>query len=121
MNKNAGAGRRTGNHKLENKGVHNSLMRPSLKSLFVAILLMSVALVAGCNLRKTASASSGGSGPTGGPFTIGGTVSGLASGSTGLVLKNNATDSLTISGNGTFTFKTAIVKGQAYSVSVSTP
>ena len=25
MNKNAGAGRRTGNHKLENKGVYNSL------------------------------------------------------------------------------------------------
>jgi hypothetical protein len=95
-------------------------MKPSVKSLFIAILLMSVVLIAGCNLRKTASASSGGSGPTGGPFTIGGTVSGLASGSTGLVLKNNATDSLTISGNGTFTFKTAIVKGQAYSVSVST-
>jgi len=81
---------------------------------------MTPIFIVGCNLRKTASGSNGGSGSTTGPYTIGGTVSGLANGSTGLVLKNNATDTLTISGNGTFTFATAIVKGQGYNVSVAT-
>jgi N-acetylneuraminic acid mutarotase len=48
-------------------------------------------------------------------------VTGLTSGSTGLVLQDNAIDNLTISGNGTFTFKTAIVNGKGYNVSISTP
>jgi Kelch motif len=96
-------------------------MMPRMKSLFIAIVLMTPLFISGCNLKKTAAGPSGGTGPVGGPYTIGGTVSGLANGSTGLVLKNNATDALTISGNGAFTFKTTIVKGQAYSVSVTTP
>ena len=59
----------------------------------------------------------GGSGtPT---YTVGGTVSGLTSGS--LVLKNNAGDDLTISANSTsFTFATALVSSAGYAVTVAT-
>ena len=51
-------------------------------------------------------------------YTIGGTVSGLSG--TGLVLQNNGGNNLTISGNGSFTFSTAITSGGAYSVTVLT-
>jgi hypothetical protein len=50
--------------------------------------------------------------------TIGGTVSGLSG--TGLVLQDNVGDSLTISGNGAFTFKTAVTGTSAYAVTVLT-
>jgi hypothetical protein len=49
--------------------------------------------------------------------TIGGTVSGLTG--TGLILQNNGGDSLTITGNGSFTFKTAVTNG-TYAVTVLT-
>ena len=49
--------------------------------------------------------------------TIGGTVSGLTG--TGLVLQNNGGDSLTITKNGAFTFKTAVTAG-TYAVTVLT-
>jgi hypothetical protein len=51
-------------------------------------------------------------------YTIAGTVSGLSG--SGLVLQNNGTDDLTVSGNGTFTFATAVAAGSAYSVTVKT-
>jgi peptidyl-prolyl cis-trans isomerase A (cyclophilin A) len=60
------------------------------------------------------SCGGGGGTPT---YTVGGTVSGLTSGS--LVLKNNAGDALTISANSTsFTFTTAQVSGSTYAVAV---
>ncbi len=49
-------------------------------------------------------------------FTIGGTVSGLSG--TGLVLQDNGGDNLTVSGNGPFTFATAVTG--AYAVTVMT-
>jgi hypothetical protein len=52
-------------------------------------------------------------------FTVGVTVSGLAG--TGLVLQNNGSDSLSITGNGPFTFATRVPSGGAYAVTVSTP
>lgn len=52
-------------------------------------------------------------------FTIGGTVSGLNSGAS-VTLLDNATDSLTINANGTFTFKTALASRAAYNVTVGT-
>jgi hypothetical protein len=52
-------------------------------------------------------------------FTIGGTVSGLNSG-TSVTLLDNGTDSLTVAANGAFTFKTALATGAAYSVTVGT-
>jgi N-acetylneuraminic acid mutarotase len=51
-------------------------------------------------------------------YTIGGSVSGLGSGS--LVLQDNGTDDLTISANGNFTFATSIAAGGAYAVTVVT-
>jgi len=62
--------------------------------------------------------SCGGGGGTS-TYTVGGTVSGLTSGS--LVLKNNNGDDLTISANSTsFTFTTAQASGAAYSVTAGT-
>lgn len=65
----------------------------------------------------------GGCGGSSGPATpqshkIGGSVTGLAG--TGLVLADNATDSLTITGNGTFVFPASLASGQTYSVTVAT-
>ncbi len=94
-------------------------MKPAMKPLFHGFLILTSVLLVGCNLRKSSNGSNPGS--SAGPFTIGGTVTGLASGSTGLVLQDNATDNLTITGNGAFTFKTAIVNGQGYNVTISTP
>ncbi len=63
---------------------------------------MSSVLLAACSgLPKS---STGG----GGPYTISVTVSGLTG--TGLVLLDNNTDKLTITGNGTFPFATTIAK-----------
>ena len=52
-------------------------------------------------------------------FTIGGTVNGLNAG-TSVTLLDNGTDSLTVSANGAFTFKTALASGAAYKVTVGT-
>jgi hypothetical protein len=49
---------------------------------------------------------------------IGGSVTGLTG--SGLVLQDNGGDSLTITGNGTFTFKTAVTGTGAYAVTVLT-
>jgi hypothetical protein len=49
-------------------------------------------------------------------YTIGGTVSGLSG--SGLVLQDNGTNNLTITGNGNFTFTTQIAAGAAYAVTV---
>jgi hypothetical protein len=51
-------------------------------------------------------------------YTIGGTVSGLTG--TGLVLQDNGGNNLAVSGNGSFTFTTAIASGSTYSVTVFT-
>ena len=65
--------------------------------------------------------SSGGGGGGGGSdasYTVGGTVTGLAGGD--LVLQNNGGDDLPISGDGAFTFATALDDGSTYTVSVAT-
>ena len=53
--------------------------------------------------------------PPAGPFSIGGTVSGLAG--TGLVL-NDGTEDLAVAANGRFTFPTKLATGTAYAVTV---
>ncbi|HEY6513319.1 MAG TPA: hypothetical protein VI032_15150 [Burkholderiaceae bacterium] len=54
-----------------------------------------------------------------GPFTIGGTLSGLTG--AGLVLQNNGGDNLSVAANATsFTFGSTLVNGTPYSVSVHT-
>ncbi|AOP35086.1 hypothetical protein A0128_15300 [Leptospira tipperaryensis] len=50
-------------------------------------------------------------------FTVGGTISGLSG--TGLTLKNNGTDDIAITTNGTYTFSTGISSGGTYNVTVS--
>ena len=52
-------------------------------------------------------------------FTIGGVVSGLTG--SGLVLVDNGGDNLTVTGNGTFAFPTALTSGASYSVGVLSP
>jgi Galactose oxidase, central domain len=51
-------------------------------------------------------------------YTIGGSVTGLESGS--VVLEDNGGDTLTITSNGSFTFATAITTGGAYAVTIAT-
>ena len=52
-------------------------------------------------------------------YTIGGSVSGLASGQS-VVLQNNGGDDNTVNANGAFTFATSINSGSAYAVTVLT-
>ena len=73
------------------------------------LLSISLVFLAGCG-------GVGGVTPT---YSIGGTVSGLTSGS--LVLKNNNGDDLTINANSTsFTFATGLASGAAYVVTAGT-
>jgi len=51
-------------------------------------------------------------------YTVSGTVSGLAG--SGLVLRNNGIDDLTVSANGMFTFAAAVADGAGYAVTVKT-
>jgi Galactose oxidase, central domain len=94
-------------------------MKPNLKPLFLAILVLTSGL-AGCNLRKQTSGSTSGSGSGPGTTpttqTIGGTVTGLTG--TGMVLQDNGGDDLPIKANGAFTFKTAV--SGAYAVTIKT-
>ncbi len=53
-------------------------------------------------------------------YTIGGRVSGLAVGSTGVTL-HNGTDSLTITANGTYVFTAPVASGATYSVTATDP
>ena len=107
-----------------------------MMKLCSAIIVITSGLLVGCGQCGNASvpclnpgtggsssaASTSGSGSTsGGPFSISGVVTGLASNSTGVVLQDNATDNLTVTSNGTFTFKTQVAKGQPFAVFVTTP
>jgi hypothetical protein len=89
--------------------------------LFAPVILISLALAA-CSgpVGSGSVGTGGGGGGTGGPFTIGGTVSGLAAGAS-MTLQNNGAESLIVSTNGTFTFKTAIVATKPYLVTVAQP
>ena len=51
-------------------------------------------------------------------YTVGGTLSGLDTGKS-VTLQNNGGDDLTLTGNGAFTFATALLSGSGYSVTVS--
>jgi len=51
-------------------------------------------------------------------YSVSGSVSGLISSGTGLVLQNNNSDNRSIGANGTFTFNTAVASGNPYSVTI---
>lgn len=53
------------------------------------------------------------------PYTVGGAVAGLLTGNS-VVLQNNGTDDATVTGNGPFTFTTAITSGLNYAATVLT-
>ncbi len=91
-------------------------MKPAQKTLCLTYLTAILLLVAGCS-GYPAGSGGGGGGGTGGPYTIGGTVSGLAAGES-VVLQNNGKDNLTVSANGAFTFPTTIASGGIYAVTV---
>jgi Galactose oxidase, central domain len=92
-------------------------MKVGTKSVSSALVIVISLLAAACSgVPQSASSSSTGGSTT--SFAIGGTISGLAQGSTGLVLQNNAGDNLAISANGSFTFKTLVTTAQGFSVSV---
>jgi Galactose oxidase, central domain/Kelch motif len=91
-------------------------MKAASKFLFAVILpLASLVLTACSGLPKSAGPTGGGAT---GPYTIGGTVTGLTG--TGLVLQDNGGDNLTVTAAGTFKFATTIAKGGAYLVTVAT-
>ena len=97
-------------------------MKPATKPFFFAYLIMATLVLAACSgVPKSTSAGAGGGAGGGGTttYTVGGMVTGLTG--TGLILQDNGGDNLAITGTGTvsFTFKTAIVNGGAYSVTVS--
>lgn len=58
--------------------------------------------------------------PAAGTYTLGGTVSGLPTGTT-VLLKNNGLDSISVTANGPFTFPAALSYASGYAVTVATP
>jgi Galactose oxidase, central domain len=96
-------------------------MMPAKKIFALACLTLTGLILAACSGIPGGNNGGGGGGTPGKTtFTIGGTVTGLAG--TGLVLVDNGTDMVTITGTGTvgFTFKTAVASGAAYAVTVGT-
>lgn len=92
-------------------------MKSASKFLSVMPLLFVSLVMASCSGLPKGSSPAGGAG-SGGPYTIGGTVTGLTG--TGLVLQDNAGDNLTVTAAGAFTFKTAVASAAAYAVTVLT-
>jgi hypothetical protein len=101
-----------GREREENKTV----MKPAQKTLCLTYLTAILLLVGGCSGYPAGSGGNPGGGGAGGPFTIGGTVSGLAG--SGLVLQDNAKDTLPVNANGSFTFGTTVASGGTYAVTV---
>ena len=86
-------------------------MRNTLSTVLVIVLsLLGLAACGG---------GGGGAGPAATTYTVGGTVSGLASGQS-LVLQNNASDNLTLSANGAFAFATTFSNHASYVVTLLT-
>lgn len=89
---------------------------------FVLIVCSGLSPLAGCHHGGGGSDSGSGNGGGGsgggggnGPYTISGTVSGLAG--SGLVLQNNGGDDLAVAGTG-FEFPTPVADGEAYAVTI---
>jgi hypothetical protein len=91
------------------------MMRHRPEKLRVGMLWPLLAILASCGGHGGGGGGGGGAPPP--TYTIGGTVTGLTG--TGLTLRNGG-DILTITGNGAFTFATALASGAAYAVTVGT-
>lgn len=101
------------------------IRKKSFLRLFLATAIMAVSL-AGCGgggggggSGGTTGTGGGGTGGSGGTttYSVGGYIVGLQSGQS-VVLADNGTDNLTVSGNGTFTFNTQLSSFSTFSVTV---
>jgi hypothetical protein len=93
-------------------------MKAALRPFFfIYLTALSILMIACAGLPKGSGTGTGTG--TGGPFTIGGTLTGLATGSS-VILQDNAADNLTVTANGAFAFKTSIATGGAFAVTVFT-
>src|SRR5258707_14509574 len=93
-------------------------MKSPLKFSFFVSLLMSLIILAGCSHAiGTGGCTVNCGGGGGGPFTIGGTVSGLAAGGF-LTLQNKRGERVVGSAHRSFSFKTAILAKQALLITV---
>jgi uncharacterized repeat protein (TIGR03803 family) len=88
--------------------MHVSNCQPS-----TGLFLLSAWLLSACG------GGGGSSSPNAGIYSVGGALSGLASG-TSVVLQNNGGNSTTVSANGSFTFSAQVASGLTYTVSVLT-
>ncbi|MGA7749071.1 MAG: kelch repeat-containing protein, partial [Gallionella sp.] len=98
-------------------------MRIFITRLIISVsFLASILLTACSNCGTTGSVcnSSGlGVAPPATSYTIGGTLSGLASGNQ-IIIADNGVDNTILSANGTFTFPTPLANGSAYSIAIIT-
>jgi hypothetical protein len=92
-------------------------MKLNVKSFSFTFLIAISLLVAACSGLP---GGNQGNNSTPGSFSIGGMVTGLAAGSTGLVLANG-TDTLAINASGAFTFKNLVASTATYAVTVLAP
>ena len=88
---------------------------PGSAAMRASWLVLSMAF----GLLTTLGSGGGGGGTTPEPtrFTVGGSISGLVG---SLTLRNNGTDTVTRSANGSFSFPTALDNGSSYTVTVAT-
>jgi len=86
-------------------------MRSVTKSLFPIILMIPPLFLAACNNQSVQPLPK---------YTIAGTVVNLAGNGGGLVLQDNGGDNLSVNGNGSFQFATALTSGNTYSATVLT-
>lgn len=83
------------------------------------LLRLTVCVALGLALEACGGGGGDGGTPMPQTYTIGGSVSGLQSGES-VVLADNGTDTLTVSGNHTFTFATKVAQNGSYAVTVQT-
>ncbi len=102
--------------KCGDKQVSGSHRVPQSFFRFFPALFFSVCMLS-CGGGSSGCAS--GSSCGGASYTIGGTVSGLGVG-TSVVLRDNGSDSTTVSADGSFTFATAVAAGGSFAVTVGT-
>jgi predicted RecA/RadA family phage recombinase len=92
----------------------NKKMKNNTVSICISLVAAFLFSMAACQEPST---------PGGGStnkYSVGGTVSGLATGES-VVLQINGGETVTVTANGTFTFPTALSDGSSYSVAVLTP
>ena len=94
-------------------------MKPSKKLAIPLIALVALVMAACSGLKGTAGNGGGGGGGLNITATIGGQITGLDPGAS-VILQNNGGDSLTVTANGTFTFKTPVTgPTDTYNVTVN--